>query len=486
MTRLWAGDRDSWEAVLQAQAEVSKLLASDGAKAFMSSKEMNAHLPKLWRHEGNVAVIEINGPLVVGEAGWMRLFGVVGYDDLCAAAAEAAMDPETASMLYHINSPGGDVNGVIDAGALLSQISNMKPSAVHTSDLCASAGYWLATSIKGEMSAGPTAIVGSIGVLQVHMERSQMLEKDGIKATVIRSGAFKAEVNSYEALTPEAKARVESQLADVHAIFRAHVGRGRPNLAAEDLADVTQGQTFLGKRAKAAGLVDNIGSFAQALKLLDKRKHSSNTSSNSKGKAMKIVLNDEQIAAISAGATLDTLGFSAEQIAAHQAAETAEKLAAENDAAAQAATQAADEAAAAAIKAAADAAPAQAPPAVSNDVVALLQSQLATERAAVLAANVELVNLKASTQSMTASHDGLLAIARGAVAKMAVALGGSSAASEGLDAAAAIAEHARLAADFSAKFKPGQQSASVKAQEVKKDTAPAGFLSALANQRKSA
>lgn len=460
--QFWAGSDESYEQVIQAHAKVEGLLAQPGMTAGYID-EMLAKLPPLWRHEGSSAVLEVNGPVVQGEAGWLRLFGVLGYDDIAKAAIEAATHADTKAMLYHINSPGGDVAGIVDMGNLLGQLSSAKPSAVYTTELMASAGYWMATSIKGQISAGPTAIVGSIGVLRVHAENSKQAEQAGITRTVLRSGQYKAEVNSIEPLTDGAKTRAEEQLAEVHKLFKKQVSAGRPNLSAEQLAEVTQGQTFLGQSAVKAGLVDKVQSFDLALKLLDKQKHSSNTPSHSKGKAtMAISLTPEQLAQLVAGKTMAQIGLnedgsvmSAEQITARDAAVA---QAAADAAAAEQARLAAEQAAAGSAAAA---------------ELTTLKAELATSKTKI-----------ADLEKVAQHHDGLLAIARGATANMLIPLGGSKASVEAMDGAAIIAEHARVSTEFQAKFPVGRRSGAAdddnKGKGAKAEI-PLGFLSAVKN-----
>ncbi len=356
----------------------------------------------------------------------------------------------------------------------------MKPSSVYTGTQMCSAGYWLGTSVKGTISAGPAAEVGSIGVLIVHTDMSKMYEDAGVKKTILRAGVNKARLNPIEPLTPEVKAQIQQNLDDVHSMFRAQVAKGRPNLASEDLAAVTDGSVFLGKRAKTAGLVDNVSSFEQALKLLDSQNPSSNTPSNSKGATMKTVLTPEQISKISAGVPLTGLGLSAEElkdVQEHVEAAAAEaKLAADKEA---------EKTAAATLQATADAAAAEAAKKLAgttdntvlagqlltaNAQVDLLKSQIVAKDALLVSKETELVGLKASTQSMTANHTALLAIARTATGKMAVALGGTAAASETMDAAAIVAEHARVTDVFTTKFQIGAASKAV--TDTGKDKTP--------------
>jgi signal peptide peptidase SppA len=464
----WAGSDESYELVVKAQAKVDDLLAKPGMTAGWLEDAL-AKLPPLWRHEGSTAVVEVNGPVVNGSAGFMRLFGVLGYDDIGQAAVAAATHPDTKGMLYHINTPGGDVAGIVDMSALLGQLSSLKPSAVHTTELMASAGYWMASAIRGAISAGPTAVVGSIGVLRVHTETSKRLEEQGIKATVLRSGEYKAELNSIEPLTEGAKARAQEQLAEVHKLFRKQVAAGRPNLAADQLAEVTKGQTFLGQAAVKAGLVDKVQSFDLALKLLDKQKHSSNTPSNSKGKAMAITLTQDQLTALRAGKSMAEIGLHEDGTPM-----TAEEIAARDQATADTA-------------AAAELSTLKAELATVKGQLTTVQGELASANTALTAARADVAaaNVKvADLQKVAQHHEGLLAIAKEATANMLIPMGGTKAAVDAMDAAGVVAEHARVKPEFLAKFPAGRQSApndDDDGNKATKATLPPGFEYALKN-----
>lgn len=97
---------------------------------------------------------------------------------------------------------------------------------------------------------------------------------------------------------------------------------------------------------------------------------------------------------------------------------------------------------------------AAAAPAPSADLVTHLTTEIAALRAANLAANVELTNLKASTAEAVSASTGLVAIARGSVSVMQIALGGSST-TETMTAQDLVTEHARVEPLFKARFKMG-------------------------------
>ncbi len=459
---MWAGTQESFDVVLRAQQKVSERMKAG------TYDDPNGDYPPIWERRGSTAVINISGSLVDGEAGWGRYFGVLGYDDVAKATIEAASDPDVKTLMFHINSPGGSVDGVMDCGNLLNQISKLKPSAVYTSSQMSSGGYWLGSSIEGTMTASPTASVGSIGVLMVLTDYVDMFKQAGIGKSIMRAGKNKALINPFEKPTEEAKADLQGKLDDMHALFRAQVAKGRPNLSADQLLQVTDGSEFMGKRAKAAGLVDNVANMAQALKLLDSQNASSNTPANSKGKAMKITeLSPEQRAAISAGATPASLGLVIDAEPGDEVTTTA------------APEPVSTTAAPAPVVAAAPAGM------VSAEVADLLKSQLSTAQAGLVTVTAELTNLKASTQTMQANSEGLLAIARDSIGRMAVGLGGSDAAAATMDSTAAIAEHARISAVFKEKFKIGGVAVVTPAAEPVKEKVDPRFAIAAQNAPKA-
>lgn len=88
-------------------------------------------------------------------------------------------------------------------------------------------------------------------------------------------------------------------------------------------------------------------------------------------------------------------------------------------------------------------------------LVEFLQTQLAEANSKLMAAGIELAQLKEKSVEAQATHDGLLTIARDSVGKMSIALGGTAAVADGLSAVAVLAEHARVSAIFKDKFKVG-------------------------------
>lgn len=421
--RLWAGSQESWNVVLRAQAQVADQIKAGKLQAYYDEDRDGASMPKLYEVRGDTAVISICGTLVDGHAGWMRYYGVIGYDDISKATIQAASNADIKRLMFFFDTEGGDVNGLGACANLLRQVTALKASSSYTGTTMHSGGYWLASAVKGQVYAGETASVGSIGVITVQTNYADADKQAGIDRRVVRAGKFKAELNAAEKPSDEAIARLQSKADYVHGLFRAAVQAGRPNLSGAKLLEVTEGQTFLGPEGKSAGLVDKITTFEQALKLLDSTKSTSNTSSTSKGVAMAKVseLTPEQLQAIAGlGIQLDV-----------EAAAPVQAAAAPVVAAAPAAAPAVDAGQAA--------------------VMTELRAQLAAKDTELVTAKAELANLKASAPA----QDALVAATRKEISRMLVALKASDAALEAMDAAALAAEHTRVSALFEAQFKPG-------------------------------
>ncbi len=469
MIRLWAGSEESWDMVLHAQQMVD-----EGIKAGRFSASSASDFPPIYQIQDGQAIVNIDGATVDGSAGFMRYFGVLGYDEIGQALIDVAMNPDVKSILMNINSPGGDVAGIVDMSKLIGQIGALKPMAGYTGKMMASAGYWMGSSIPGPVNAGPTAIIGSIGVLRVHSERSQQLTNDGVKTTIMRAGEHKALANPIEPLTEAAKAEIQQQLDDVHVMFKTTVAKNRPNMSADQLAEATTGKTYLGRRAVTSGLVDKISTLDETLKQLDKAKIVPNNPSKSKGQIMKITLSAEQQAKIASGVSIAEIGLTPEQV----------KAIADQNTADQKAQQEADAAKAKLEEDAAKAKAAETTTTTTTEVVMsaidLLKSQLTAKDAELVTTKAELINLKASTQSANENSAGLLKIAQQATGQLQIALGNSST-TEAMDAATVIATHAKLNETFLSKFKVGGAAASTTVSDEAKpeDKATAELLSRL-------
>lgn len=449
---LWLGSQDSFEA---AKAAAAKAEAHPEFKAGLDMEEfIYNHLVSV---QDGVGMVNISGPLVSGSAGFGAFFGITGYNDVRNAMLRLSADKSVNSILLVIDSGGGAVGGVQDASTLISRVGKVKPVVAYTGSCMASAALWLGTTAQHVM-ASSTAIVGSIGILQVHMEFSRQMENNGVKATVIRAGDNKALANRYEPLTEKARNDLQAQADHLYDVFIGHMAetRGISVQAAEK--KFGQGREFIGEQAKEAGLVNSIGTLedafakAQALGRKASTGNSGRAAPNSRNikavsdnnftmssdnpaivegtTVMKLnVMTDEQLAAAAAGVELgDTV-------------ETVDTAAETQTAAATVDTDGDDTE--------------EVETTVSAETHAAVVAELEQAKATLTAATTEIEQLKQTAESQATQFDAAIEIVRNSVRTMGLHFGVKKEAVAAMSATEVLAEHSRVAEQFKIKFKVG-------------------------------
>ena len=231
------------------EAHVAGFLA-DAAPRLAAAQGQSAGVP-------GVQVLPLQGAL--SNRGYGRTMAEF-RDRLSAARA----NPDIGAIILDVDSPGGTVAGTPETAALVRQVAQEKRVVAVVDTLCASAAYWIASQAN-EIVMTPSAEVGSIGVLAVHMDLSQMLSNLGVTATVMRSVPNKADLNPLEPLSAEAADHVRAEIAAVHGDFVRAVAQGR-GVAQATVADgFGKGRTVRAEQAVRLGMADRIGTLSDAM-----------------------------------------------------------------------------------------------------------------------------------------------------------------------------------------------------------------------------
>jgi hypothetical protein len=132
--------------------------------------------------------------------------------------------------------------------------------------MMASAAYWIG-SAADVVFAEKTAILGSIGVLRIHIDHSEMEKKAGVKTTYLTAGKYKALGNDAEPLSNQARDVFQAELDYIYSIFVDTVARNRERPTDAVLSNMADGKIFIGYQALDSGLVDNIGNYQEAVEM---------------------------------------------------------------------------------------------------------------------------------------------------------------------------------------------------------------------------
>ena len=214
---------------------------------------------------GTVAVVPVYGMITQHPDLFMEFFGMgTSTDSIRAALREVVGDPGVAGVLLDVDSPGGSVVGVDELAAEIRVMGESKPILALANGSADSAAYWLAASAT-ETWMIPSGEVGSIGVFASHEDLSGMLEQMGVKMTLISAGKYKTEGNPYEPLSDEAKVEIQARVDTYYSSFKAAVAKGRGVSVSKVEKDFGQGRVVMAKDALAAGMVDKVGTFDEAV-----------------------------------------------------------------------------------------------------------------------------------------------------------------------------------------------------------------------------
>jgi len=215
---------------------------------------------------GGVAMIPIVGSLV-NRGAWIGAnSGMVSYEGITAQLREAAEDPEVYAVVLDIDSPGGEATGMFTVAEQVRRLGASKPVTAFVNDMAASAAYGIA-SAANEIVVSPTSIVGSIGVVLTHLDRSGELEQKGVRATLIYAGKHKVDGNPFGPLSDTVQADLQTEVMKFYDQFVGLVARGRTGIT-EQAIRATEARTFIGQDGIDRGLADRVASLEEVLSSL--------------------------------------------------------------------------------------------------------------------------------------------------------------------------------------------------------------------------
>ncbi|MBU2601836.1 MAG: signal peptide peptidase SppA [Actinobacteria bacterium] len=211
---------------------------------------------------GTVGVIRLDG--VISADSEPTAFSAGGIDPVSTVELlrSADEDPDIDAIVLRINSPGGSPAASWEIYQAVSEMQ--KPVVVSVADVAASGAYYFASPADVIMAA-PTSEVGSIGVILMAQDLEGLLEKVGIRYTVLTRGEHKDIGSPARAMTDEEKRILQEQVDMIYERFIADVADGRPELDADQVRELATGLTYPGEEALRLGLIDELGSYSDAL-----------------------------------------------------------------------------------------------------------------------------------------------------------------------------------------------------------------------------
>lgn len=210
----------------------------------------------LWKADG-VAVIPIEGTLV-HKGKWLGASsGETSYEGIQARVMRARADPSVKGVIFEVDSFGGEVAGAFDTAQMIHELSAEKPTLAILTEFAMSAGYLMAAAAR-QIVLPETGAAGSIGVITMHADFSKKIENQGVKITLISSGAKKADGHPALPLSESHLAEVQASVDRTRDLFATAVGNFRGSRLTKADALATEAGRYSGALAVDAGLADGV------------------------------------------------------------------------------------------------------------------------------------------------------------------------------------------------------------------------------------
>ncbi len=177
-------------------------------------------------------------------------------------------DNRVKAIVLRIDSPGGSTAGSQEIYREVQKTASQKKVVASMGNVAASGGYYVALAAN-KIVANPASLTGSIGVIIQFSNFKELLNKIGVSSEAVKSGPYKDIGSPVRDMKPEERRLLEGVIKNVHRQFIEVVVKGR-RLSREQVEKIADGRIFTGEQAKALGLVDELGSFEDAVDLTKK------------------------------------------------------------------------------------------------------------------------------------------------------------------------------------------------------------------------
>ncbi len=220
-----------------------------------------------WTPPPSVAVVLASGGIESGESSVNRLFGgrTMGSRTVARALTAAASDPNVKAIVLRVDSGGGSSLASDRIHAAIMEILRRRhiPIVVSMGNMAASGGYWISMDAD-RIVANPLTVTGSIGVVHAKPVIAALLDRQDVRREVFRRGENTDMFSVTRPMTDDEKRQVDREIDETYRLFIDGVARGR-NVTVERAEELAGGRVWLGSQARANGLVDSLGTLADAV-----------------------------------------------------------------------------------------------------------------------------------------------------------------------------------------------------------------------------
>lgn len=247
--------------------EFEKLLADRGSVDPQSKRARRVgiktyiqRLPAQAPAEAVVGVVVAEGTIVDGE----QPQGSIGGVSTAALVRKAREDAAVKALVLRVDSGGGSAfaSEQIRRELQLTREAG-KPVVISMGDVAASGGYWISMS-NDALYADEATITGSIGIFGLFPTVDRTLDAVGMHADGASTTWLAGALDPRQPLDPRVGQIIQSSIEYGYEDFIGKVADSRETTP-EQIDTVAQGRVWSGSKAAGHDLIDNLGSYTDAL-----------------------------------------------------------------------------------------------------------------------------------------------------------------------------------------------------------------------------
>ena len=214
-----------------------------------------------------IALVIATGVIMPGNSGASLLGGqVMGSETIVRALHKANEDDTVGAIVLRVDSPGGSALASDMIWREIRQIE--KPIVASMGDIAASGGYYISMGCD-KIYAEPGTMTGSIGVVGGKIAIGKLMDRVGVTTEVISRGKNSGIFSSQSPFSDSERAAWMKLLEDIYRQFTEKAAAGR-KMDVEKLRELAGGRIWTGRQAQQNGLVDELGTLADAIAAAEK------------------------------------------------------------------------------------------------------------------------------------------------------------------------------------------------------------------------
>lgn len=229
--------------------QIRNKLSFKERRGFAEMRAVNKPEERNYEITDGVGILEISG-MIMPESEICA--EVAGTKDLAETLKEMIADPNVKSIVFKMNSGGGDSY----APHFLTEVMDNSPKRIDALvyTVCASAAYKIAVHCDSIYAHHESSQIGSIGTMLSIIDDRAALESEGIKEIDIYAPQSVNKNLEYKAFLLGDFSLIEKRLEKAANFFIQEVQKNRPQI----LETALDGLVFYAKDAQKQGLIDGI------------------------------------------------------------------------------------------------------------------------------------------------------------------------------------------------------------------------------------